>query len=157
MEASQLLKEAGSDCLASIPAIDKWSGEQARVETACSLHGGKGGRRKLGPQCTIKNLDSAHQTEKNGYWNKLETGISISEREPVPCSLHLGADGGCGITGWDHPVKGIGSLQQDLVACEERAKRVAQEGDPHTGNVLTVQDHIDECLEARGYVKRSRG
>ncbi|MEP7150519.1 MAG: hypothetical protein ABI856_02330 [Nitrospira sp.] len=54
-------------------------------------------------------------------------------------------------------MKGIGGLQQDLAACGERATQGGQEGDPHTGNVLSVQDYIDECLQARGYVKRSGG
>lgn len=67
----------------------------------------------------------------------------------------LGLLMGCGKTVWEHPVKGTGSLQQDLAECEERARHAAQEGDPHTGNVLSMQDHINECLEAHGYVKRS--
>ncbi len=69
----------------------------------------------------------------------------------------LGVMTGCGMSVWEHPVKGTGSLQQDLAACEERARQVAQEGDPHTGNVLSMQDHINECLQVHGYVKRSRG
>ena len=68
----------------------------------------------------------------------------------------LGLMAGCGKTVWEHPVKGAGSLPQDLTACEEGAREAAQEGDPHTGNVLSVQDHIDECLQIHGYVKRFR-
>ncbi len=68
----------------------------------------------------------------------------------------LGLMTGCGKTVWEHPVKGFEGLQQDLAVCEERAGQAAQEGDPHTGNVLSVQDHIDDCLQVRGYVKRSR-
>jgi hypothetical protein len=63
---------------------------------------------------------------------------------------------GCGKTVWEHPSKGSESFQQDLTACEKLAREAAQEGDPHTGNVLSVQDHINECLQVHGYVKRSR-
>ncbi len=35
----------------------------------------------------------------------------------------LGVMAGCGVTRWEHPMKGIGGLQQDLAACEERAKQ----------------------------------
>lgn len=94
---------------------------------------------------------------ENGDWIKLETVKTFSFRNGglwrAACILGLMAS--CGITRWEHPVKGIGGLQQDLAACEARARQGALEGDPHTGNVLSVQDHIDECLQARGYIKRS--
>lgn len=61
---------------------------------------------------------------------------------------------GCATTVWEHPEKGTANLQEDLAQCEERARHAAQEGDPHTGNVLSMQDHLNECLEARGYLKR---
>ncbi|MDF0643818.1 MAG: hypothetical protein P0111_07275 [Nitrospira sp.] len=64
---------------------------------------------------------------------------------------------GCAKTVWEHPVKGTSSLPQDRAGCEERAGHLAQEGDPHTGNVQSMQDHIDECLRALGYVERSGG
>jgi hypothetical protein len=63
---------------------------------------------------------------------------------------------GCGKTVWEHPAKGTRSLQQDLATCEQWARQVAQEGDPHTGDVLSTQDHINECLQVHGYVERSR-
>jgi hypothetical protein len=67
----------------------------------------------------------------------------------------LGVMAGCGRTVWDHPVKGTGSLQQDLADCRERAGRAMQEGDPHSGNAIPLQAHIDECLQRHGYVKGS--
>lgn len=69
----------------------------------------------------------------------------------------VGLSIGCTQTVWEHPVKGTKSLQQDMAECEERAGHAAQEGDPHTGNVLSKQDYITECLEAYGYSKRSGG
>lgn len=64
---------------------------------------------------------------------------------------------GCGSTVWEHPVKGTGSLQQDIADCTELAEHAVQEGDPHSGNVLPLQEHINGCLQGRGYVQRSGG
>lgn len=64
---------------------------------------------------------------------------------------------GCGPTLWEHPLKGVESLPQDRADCERLARYAEQEGDPHGGNVLPFQERINECLEGRGYVKRSVG
>ena len=48
-------------------------------------------------------------------------------------------------------------LEQGSGACEQPVKQDGREGDPHTGGMLSLQEHIDECLQARGYLERSGG
>ena len=103
-----------------------------------------------------KNLDSGSRKKK---WRldqvETMTTCSLGNGSLWRAACILGVMAGCGVTRWEHLMKGIGVLQQDMAACEARAKQSGQEGDPHTGNMLSLQDHIDECLQARGYVKRS--
>ena len=89
--------------------------------------------------------------------NEAESAGLRALRERVACSLHPGALAACGVRRSKHPMRGIGGLEQGSGACEQPVKQDGREGDPHTGGMLSMQDHIDECLQARGYLERSGG
>jgi len=72
-------------------------------------------------------------------------------------SAALGALAGCTSTVWNHPTRGTATLQQDLEECKRRAMQEAMDHDPHTGNMLPVQEQVHQCLRAQGYIQRQRG
>ena len=71
----------------------------------------------------------------------------------LPGCIALGLLTACTTPVWDHPT-GMAYFERDRSESTQQATNEEMAIDPHGGASIPVQNRVQECLRARGYVER---